>query len=46
MNEKYIFPCALMALDVCASVVYLCGADWKRCIYWFAAATLTATVTF
>ena len=29
-----------------AAVVYLCGADWKRCIYWLAAATLTATVTF
>lgn len=46
MNVKYIFPCVLMILDIAAAVVYLCGADWKRCIYWLAAATLTATVTF
>lgn len=46
MNWKYLFPCILMALDVAASGVYLFGGDLRRFIYWIAAATLTATVTF
>ena len=41
-----IFPCVLMALDVAASVVYICHGDVRRFIYWTAAAILTATVTF
>lgn len=41
-----IFPVILMALDFGAAVVYACGCDWKRTIYWIAAATLTAIVTF
>ena len=45
MMEK-IFPTVLMTLDVIAGVVYLCHGDVKRCVYWLAAATLTATVTY
>lgn len=41
-----VFPMVLMTLDMAAAVVYLCHGDVKRCIYWVAAATLTATVTF
>ena len=41
-----MFPVALIALDVAAAVVYATCGDWRRCIYWLAAATLTATVTF
>ena len=41
-----IFPIILMILDFGAAVVYLCNGDFKRCIYWIAAATLTACVTF
>ncbi len=41
-----IIPTVLIALDVGASVVYACHGDWRRFIYWLAAATLTATVTF
>lgn len=45
MNPK-IFPTILIVLDVVASIVYLSSNDWRRAIYWIAAAVLTATVTF
>lgn len=41
-----LFPCILIALDIAAGGVYACHGDWRRFIYWIAAATLTATVTF
>jgi len=41
-----VFPVLLIALDVAAAVVYATCGDWRRFIYWLAAATLTATVTF
>ena len=41
-----IFPVALIVLDVAAAVVYAACSDWRRFIYWMAAATLTATVTY
>ena len=40
------FPSVLIALDVCAAGVYAAHGDLRRFIYWIAAATLTATVTF
>ncbi len=45
-HAKYIFPVTLMALDVIAAVVYLCSGDFKKCVYWTAAAVLSFTVTF
>lgn len=41
-----VFPTLLIALDVAAAVVYAACGDWRRTVYWLAAATLTATVTF
>ena len=41
-----IFPIILITLDLAAAMVYLWYGDIKHTIYWFAAATLTATVTF
>lgn len=46
MNATKLFPVILIGLDVGAAAVYLCCGDTKNAIYWFAAATLTATVTF
>ena len=43
---KLVFPTILIILDVAASAVYLAGGDVRRFIYWMAAATLTATVTY
>ena len=40
------FPTALIVLDILASLVYLYYGDWRRFIYWMAAAVLTASVTF
>jgi len=45
MHPKF-FPATLIVLDIAAAAVYLCHGDIKRAIYWAAAATLTATVTF
>lgn len=43
---KLVFPTTLIVLDVAAAVVYMAGGDVRRFIYWMAAATLTATVTY
>lgn len=41
-----VFPTVLIALDVAAAGVYAAHGEVRRFIYWIAAATLTATVTF
>lgn len=41
-----LFPMLLIVLDLCASVAYFSDGDYRRMVYWLAAATLTATVTF
>ena len=46
MRTEQIFPSILIALDVAAALVYAFKADWRMAIYWLAAATLTACVTF
>ena len=46
MKAEYLFPTALIALDVCAALVYAARVDWRMAIYWFSAATLTACVTY
>jgi hypothetical protein len=46
MRTEYIFPSVLIALDVCAAMPYAWHGNWRMMIYWLAAATLTACVTF
>ena len=46
MKAQYIFPSLLIALDLCAALVYAAKCEWRMSLYWFAAATLTACVTF
>lgn len=46
ITTKHLFPMILIALDIGAAGVYLSHGEWKKFIYWLAAATLTATVTF
>jgi hypothetical protein len=41
-----MFPIALIALDLGAAIAYAIGMDWRRAIYWTAAAVLTSCVTF
>ena len=45
MNEK-IFPTILMVLDVAAAAVYAGKGDWRKTVYWLAAAVLTFVVTY
>lgn len=43
---KYIFPTALIILDLGAALVYALNKDFKMMIYWIAAAILNVCVTF
>jgi hypothetical protein len=43
--EKF-FPTLLIVLDVCAAASYLPSGDWRRVVYWLAAATITIVVTW
>jgi DNA transposition AAA+ family ATPase len=45
MTNK-IFPTLLIILDICAAAGYIPDGDWRKIIYWLAAATLTFTVTW
>jgi len=45
MNPK-ILPALLIFLDAAASLVYFAAGDFRRGVYWAAAAVLTASVTF
>lgn len=44
--HKYIFPSVLIALDICAAVVYAISKDIRMSIYWLSAAILNVCVTF
>lgn len=46
MKKEYIFPCVLIALDLLAAVVYAINKDYKKSVYWLAAAILNIMVTF
>ncbi len=42
---EYIFPCILILLQFCASMVYLAKGDFRMFTYWIAAAILNTAVT-
>ena len=44
--RNLVFPTILIVLDVCASIVYGFDGDWRKVIYWGAAAVLTCAVTY
>lgn len=46
MDKTKIFPVVLIALDIGAAAFYLFNGEVKKAVYWLAAATLTACVTF
>ena len=41
-----LFPTLLIVLDVCAAAGYVPTGDWRKVVYWLAAAILTAMVTW
>lgn len=46
MKREYIFPLILIALDIGASIMYGFSGDWRKVVYWCAAAVLNVAVTF
>ena len=46
MRSEYIFPTVLIMLDIMASIPYGVKGNLRMMIYWLAAATLTACVTY
>lgn len=44
-SEKFS-PALLILLDIGAAIVYAKHRDWRKVIYWLAAAILNAAVTF
>jgi len=46
VNKELIFPTILIALDVCAALAYVPDCNWRKMIYWLAAAVLTSAVTY
>jgi uncharacterized membrane protein len=47
LSDRRFFPTCLIVLDVCAAMRYsVIDGEWRRAIYWFAAAVLTFTVTW
>lgn len=46
IKVEYIFPLVLIVLDLAAAIVYAVHKDYKKAVYWIAAAILNITVTF
>lgn len=46
MKSEYIFPILLIVLDIGAAIFYAAQCDWKKTVYWLAAAVLNIAVTF
>ena len=43
---EHLFPTVLIVLDLAAAVVYFRHGDYKKAVYWIAAAVLNICVTF
>lgn len=46
MKVDQILPTVLITIDIAAGLVYLLRGNLRLFVYWVAAATLTACVTF
>ncbi|OPY13681.1 MAG: hypothetical protein A4E66_00683 [Syntrophus sp. PtaB.Bin001] len=46
MTKELIFPTILIVLDICAALAYMPSCDWRKVVYWLAAAVLTSAVTY
>ena len=46
MKPEYIFPIAMIGLNIASAMCYAVQSNWRMAIYWIAAATLTSCVTF
>ena len=46
MRYEKLFPTLLIVLDTCAALAYVPTGDWRKVVYWLAAAVLTTCVTY
>lgn len=46
MKLQYLFPAALIALEVGAAGVYFCQGNWRLGVYWVCAAICGAMITW
>ena len=46
MKSLYIFPIIMIVLDIGAAAVCFSAKEYKKAVYWIAAAVLNAAVTF
>lgn len=46
IKAEHIFPLILILIDILAALVYAVHKDYKKSVYWLAAAVLNVTVTF
>ena len=46
INMQKLFPTLLIILDVCAAAGYVPTGDWRKVVYWLAAAVLTTVITW
>lgn len=46
IDKTQIFPALLIFIDVLSAIVYSFDGDWRKVVYWLAAAALNAAVTF
>jgi hypothetical protein len=44
--DPKFFPTILIILDIAAALAYIPDGDWRKVIYWMAAAALTTVVTW
>lgn len=44
--DPRLFPTILIVLDICAALSYLPDRNWRKVLYWFAAAVLSYVVTW
>lgn len=46
MKIQHIFPLMLIVMDLGAAATYVSVGDWRKVVYWIAAAVLNVVVTF
>jgi hypothetical protein len=46
LPREKVFPTLLIVMDICAAAGYVPSGNWRRVIYWLAAAILTTVVTW
>lgn len=46
MNKTYIFPILIILIDIGSAIMYGINHDWRKVLYWGAAAVLNIALTF